>query len=112
MCPSFRTTSSPAPCFSDTEGASMRVLLALSFILAGCEVDLYTDDEWSRLESLVNVDQDPPPDPVNKYVGDPQAEALGQMFFFDQRFSGVATQIDVLLRPTTASRAPVGEPIG
>jgi cytochrome c peroxidase len=84
----------------------------LLLILAGCEPGLYTDAEWERLESLVNVDQDPPADAVNKYVGDPAAEALGQMLFFDTRTSGIASQVDILARPTTASRAPKGEPIG
>ncbi len=90
----------------------MRALLLLTVLLAGCESDLFTSAEWDRLETLVNVDQDPLPDPVNKYVGNPEAEALGQMFFFDARFSGVATEVDVLGRPTTAARAPVGQPIG
>jgi cytochrome c peroxidase len=89
----------------------MRTLM-LWLLLSGCEGELFTDEEWSRLESLVNIDEDPPPDPVNKHVGDPEAEALGQMFFFDSRFSGVATGIDVLQRPTTASRAPIGERTG
>lgn len=90
---------------------TQRLAWSFALLLAGCEGSLYTDAEWARLESLVNVDQDPPPDPVNKYVGDPNAEALGQLLFFDTRLSGVSTGLDTLLRPTTAARAPVGEPI-
>lgn len=87
-----------------------RLIPALALV-AGCEGGLYTDAEWERLETLVNVDEDPPADPVNKYVGDPNAEALGQMLFFDTRLSGVVTGRDVLSRPISATRAPVGEPV-
>lgn len=88
---------------------SFAISLAL---LSGCEADLFTEGEWSRLQTLVNVDQDPLPDPVNKYVGVAGAETLGQKLFFDTRLSGVSSGKDVLGRPTSAGRTPVGEPVG
>jgi cytochrome c peroxidase len=85
---------------------------AISLGLAACEPDLLTNAERERLEALVNVDLDPLPDPVNKYVGDPGAEALGHQLFFDARLSGPSTGLDVLRRPTSATRAPAGEATG
>lgn len=71
--------------------------------------DFFTADEWARLESLANL-PDPDPDPVNKYVGDAAAVALGQQLYFDARFSGVATQRDTLGRDALYARAKRGDP--
>jgi cytochrome c peroxidase len=67
--------------------------------------------EWTALRSLANLGL-PPPDPSNKHVGNPAAERLGQKFYFDTRFSGDATQVDSLRRPTPHARAPRGQPTG
>jgi cytochrome c peroxidase len=74
----------------------------------GCE---FTKAEWDNLSSLANLPP-PPPDPANKYVGDARAETLGHQLFFDTRFSGVATGVDILGHPMSfQARAPVGQPI-
>ncbi len=73
----------------------------------GC---IFTDDEWERLQGLAGLGE-PAPDPANRFVGEEAAITLGQKFFFDTRFSGVATQVDILGRPTTPARAPLGEPL-
>lgn len=87
--------------------------------LAGCgaidglceeEGCFFTEAEWSRLESLANLEP-PEADPVNRYSEDDGAAMLGQMFFFDTRMSGTATQIDTTGQRSAPARAPRGEPI-
>jgi len=73
----------------------------------GCQ---FTRAEWQALNGLSSL-PDPPPDPSNKYVGNPAAEDLGQKLYFDTRFSGEATALDALKRPTLTARAPKGQPI-
>ncbi|HVZ74775.1 MAG TPA: cytochrome c peroxidase [Polyangia bacterium] len=73
---------------------------------ASCD---FTDTEWDRVRSLSGLGQ-PAPDPSNRFVADDYArkaavEALGQAFFYDTRFSGPATLVDALGRPTGAARA-------
>lgn len=76
---------------------------------ASCRI---TEAEWKRISSLAGLG-DPMLDPVNKYagVGDTTAEALGQQFYFDPRFSGVSRGRDTLNRFIGSGRVPVGEPI-
>jgi cytochrome c peroxidase len=74
---------------------------------AGCG---FSDLEWQRLTTLA----DPPavpPDPTNQWADDPRAAALGQRFYYDVSFSGVARNVDALKRPTNVARAPAGQPI-
>ena len=94
-------------------------LIFAALVLAGCgKLDALcevpgcqlTGAEWQALQGLANL-PDPPPDPSNQYVGNPLAEALGQKLYFDTRFSGDATQLDTLKRPTEYARAPKGQPI-
>ena len=68
---------------------------------AGCD---WKAGEWERVAALANPGP-PPPDPSNALVGDPGAEALGRMFFFDPAFSGSATQVDAIDRPSPPARA-------
>ena len=107
-------TFSPLLWSFDTEVFIMGRLLPLASIgfLIGCDVNFFTEEETEWLQQMKNIDIDPDPDPVNRYVGDPEAEILGQQFFFDTNFSGDVSGRDVLGRPTTAGRAPVGEPAG
>lgn len=72
----------------------------------------FTEAEWDRISSLAGLG-DPQLDPVNKYagVGNAAAEALGQQFYFDPRFSGLANNRDTLGRDISGGRAPVGEPV-
>lgn len=72
----------------------------------GC---FFTELEWERIGSLTHLPP-PPPDPANKYVGDPEAEQLGRMLYHDTRFSGLATQRDSTGRLIALpARAPIGE---
>jgi cytochrome c peroxidase len=75
---------------------------------ARCE---WTDSEWKWVESLANPQYPPPADPSNHFVGQVGALKLGQAFFFDTGFSGVATQVDAIKRTSPPARAPVGQPI-
>lgn len=76
---------------------------------ANCD---WSSQEWTALASLANVPP-PPADRSNSFVGVPAAEALGQKFFFDTRFSGTATQFDNLRRPVLPAfaRAAKGTPV-
>lgn len=70
----------------------------------------WTGTEWARLQTLSPL-PDPPPDPSNAHATDPAAIALGQLFYFDTRFSGTATLVDSIGRPVPAARAAKGDPI-
>jgi cytochrome c peroxidase len=94
--------------------------LLLTALVAGCGTNSdglcgdgaceFTSTQWSALKKLAGL-PDPPPDASNKYVGRVTAEALGQKFYFDARFSGNATQLDMLRRTTQYARAAVDQPI-
>lgn len=79
----------------------------LACATAGCE---FSRDEWDEIASLAELPTRPPDDPSNKYVGSRAAEALGQKFFYDARFSGPSTQVDALRRPVAYARSPRGQP--
>ena len=49
--------------------------------------DIFTAREWSVIQSLSPLPETPPPNPTNRVADDPEAAQLGQMFFFDARFS-------------------------
>lgn len=74
---------------------------------AGCE---FSEWEWKQLSGLADLPEAPPADPSNKYVGNPLAVAIGHKFFYDEKFSGPATNQDALKRPTSHGRAPTGQP--
>jgi cytochrome c peroxidase len=81
----------------------------------------FSDLQWSRLSALAH----PGPVPADQSNGvylpkanqDDQttvqgyANQLGQWFFLDPRFSGVATQVDAIGRPAAVARAPKGQPL-
>jgi cytochrome c peroxidase len=87
---------------------------------AGCE---WTKQEWTRVQSLSNAG-DPlglPPLPENKSnmflatddgVARQDVIDLGRKFYFDPRFSGVATLSDSIGRPVPFGRAAKGTGIG
>ena len=54
-------------------------------------LNLFTDNEWTVVESLSPLPDTPPPSPTNRVADNPDAARLGQMFFFDERFSKEAT---------------------
>ena len=49
--------------------------------------DLFSDSEWAVVERLSPLPNKPPPNPTNRFADNPDAAQLGQMFFFDARFS-------------------------
>lgn len=48
---------------------------------------LFNENEWRVIESLSPLPDKPPPSPTNRVADDRDAARLGQMFFFDSRFS-------------------------
>lgn len=69
-----------------------RRALVAALCLAGCAVDIdgrdgFTGAEMVRLRGLSPLPA-LPPSTTNLYADDPRAASLGQMFFFDKRFSG------------------------
>lgn len=86
---------------------------------SGCQ---FSEVEFNRLQTLSGL-SDPVPDlanrltdPANRDLSDggplTPAERLGQQFYHDARFSGVATQRDIAGRIVAQqARAPLGEPI-
>ena len=51
------------------------------------EEDIFTDREWSVIQRLSPLPETPPPSPTNRVADNPDAAQLGQLFFFDTRFS-------------------------
>ncbi|MYB96700.1 cytochrome-c peroxidase [Candidatus Poribacteria bacterium] len=49
--------------------------------------DIFTAREWNVIQRLSPLPEAPPPNPTNRVADDPEAAQLGQMFFFDVRFS-------------------------
>ena len=47
----------------------------------------FTESEWAVIDSLSPLPDKPPPNPTNSVADDPDAATLGQLFFFDTRFS-------------------------
>ncbi|HEY4184036.1 MAG TPA: cytochrome c peroxidase [Polyangia bacterium] len=91
-------------------------------LLAGCGATLdrafcdesncvFSDDEWGRLQALSPIPSIPD-DPSNQFRGDPQAQSLGNAFFLDASFSGPATDVDALGRPSVEARAERAQPTG
>ena len=53
--------------------------------------NLFTENEWAVIESLSPLPDKPPPNPTNRVADNPDAAQLGQMLFFDARFSKEGT---------------------
>ena len=51
------------------------------------EVDIFTKREWAVIQRLSPLPTTPPPNPTNRVADNPDAARLGQMLFFDERFS-------------------------
>lgn len=49
---------------------------------------VFTQDEWTKVQTLGPLPTTPPVDTTNKYADDPAAATLGQKFFYDTRSSG------------------------
>ena len=54
-------------------------------------LNLFTESEWTLIQSLSPLPDKPPPSPTNRVADNPDAAQLGQMFFFDARFSKEGT---------------------
>ena len=98
-----------------------RWLLVGVVLLGGCgkladdwfcdgEGRTWTEREWTLVASLANQGA-PPPDASNRFWNNPAAAELGRKFFFDPAFSGNATQVDAIKRPSPPARAAVEQPI-
>ena len=53
--------------------------------------DIFTISEWDLIKSLSPLPDNPPPSPTNRVADNAKASKLGQMLFFDERFSKDAT---------------------
>lgn len=53
--------------------------------------DFFSIDEWVLVAELSPLPAVPPPNPTNRFADNPAAAELGQMFFFDFRFSKHST---------------------
>jgi cytochrome c peroxidase len=88
-----------------------KVIPFLLLCVTACDEPVpFSETEWDELEKLAGL-PDPPPDHSNAYVGNPAAEALGQRFYFDPGFSGVALLKDSLYRDIGSARAERGEEV-
>ena len=54
-------------------------------------IDLFSESEWAVIESLSPLPDKPPPSPTNRVADNRDTAQLGQMFFFDARFSKEGT---------------------
>ena len=59
--------------------------------IANETLDLFNFEEWEIVMSLSPLPSTPPPNPTNHVADDPSAAKLGQMVFFDFRFSKEGT---------------------
>ena len=73
-------------CDEDDPGAVRPEIEHLPEIL-----NLFSEDEWETVMSLSPLPDMPPPNPTNRVADNPKAARLGQMFFFDFRFSEKGT---------------------
>jgi cytochrome c peroxidase len=72
----------------------------------------WSDTDVARVAALANLGATPPDDVSNKYANNPDAAALGKMFYFDTRFSGPSTLLDGLNRTMPFGRTPAGQSAG
>jgi cytochrome c peroxidase len=102
--------------------AAAGVATAAAFAVAGCGSGGFfcgsnascgwSDTDVARVAALANLAPTPPADDSNKYASNPDAAALGKLFFFDTRFSGPSTLLDGLNHTMPFGRAPAGQAAG
>jgi cytochrome c peroxidase len=64
-------------------------LACLALLLSACaKKSEFSDAEQRVIETLSPLPEAFPAEPTNRYADDPDAATLGQMFFFEQDFSG------------------------
>ena len=86
------------------------IICNVAFLLCGCSeedleemqpeteaeqpteiLNLFSESEWAVIESLSPLPDKPQPSPTNRVADNRDAAQLGQMFFFDARFSKEGT---------------------
>ncbi|HEX3902134.1 MAG TPA: cytochrome c peroxidase [Polyangia bacterium] len=72
----------------------------------------WSDTDVARVAALANLPSTPPVDDSNVYATNPDAIALGKMFYFDTRFSGPSTWLDGLNRTMPFGRTAIGQGAG
>ena len=72
----------------------------------------WSEADLSRVAALSNPPSVPPADNSNAYATDPNAIALGKMFYFDTRFSGPSNWLDGLNRTMPFGRTAIGQSAG
>jgi cytochrome c peroxidase len=95
-------------CFAPLVGGCQ---ISDGFLCAGGDCT-WSPTEIARVEALAGMPATAPVDSSNKYAADPNAAALGQMLYFDTRFSGPTTMLDALNRKMPFGRASVGQSAG
>src|SRR5579871_2084782 len=106
-----------------TRSGMMSAAIALAGVAAaGCDVSSFfcgngamcgwSETDLSRVAALANLPSTPPADNSNAYATNPDAIALGKMFYFDTRFSGPSTWLDGLNRTMPFGRTAIGQSAG
>ncbi len=72
----------------------------------------WSGTDLSRVAALANLPSTPPADNSNAYATNPDAIALGKMFYFDKRFSGPSNWLDGLNRTMPFGRTAIGQSAG
>ena len=72
----------------------------------------WSETDLSRVAALANLPSTPPADDSNAYATNPDAIALGKMFYFDTRFSGPSNWLDGLNRVMPFGRTAIGQSAG
>ena len=91
-------------------------------VIAGCDAGGFfcgsdamcgwSETDLSRVAALANLPSTPPVDNSNAYATNPDAIALGKMFYFDARFSGPSNWLDGLNRTMPFGRTAIGQSAG
>jgi hypothetical protein len=102
-----------------TVGAAITLTVV---VIAGCDAGGFfcgsdamcgwSETDLSRVAALANLPSTPPVDNSNVYATNPDAIALGKMFYFDTRFSGPSNWLDGLNRTMPFGRTAIGQSAG
>jgi len=105
-----------------TGWATVGAAIALLGMATGCDASSFfcgsdamcgwSETDLSRVAALANLPSTPPADESNAYSTNPDAIALGKMFYFDTRFSGPSTWLDGLNRVMPFGRTAIGQSAG
>ncbi|HSS37909.1 MAG TPA: cytochrome-c peroxidase, partial [Polyangia bacterium] len=100
----------------------MGTAIAAAVVVTGCDAGGFfcgsdamcgwSETDLSRVAALANLPSTPPVDGSNAYATNPDAIALGKMFYFDTRFSGPSTWVDGLGHVMPFGRTAIGQSAG